>query len=108
MQTLTLMAHLVEPLRLLQLGFGKSMPTNCVWIDGCGENLTEKSIYRVFKKYGEVTYTFVDRKKWRALVFFTNLDDAQFAVNEMKGRPLGKRRIMVCVHEYVCTYCRFL
>ena len=63
----------------------------------------------MFKKYGEVTYTFVDRKKWRALVFFTNLDDAQFAVNEMKGRPLGKRRIMVCVyvHEYVCTYCRF-
>ena len=76
------------------------MPTNCVWIDGFGENLNENRIYRVFKKFGDITYTFVDRKKWRALVFFSNLDDAQYAVNEMKGRPLGKRRVMVGVLQF--------
>ncbi|KAK7481424.1 hypothetical protein BaRGS_00027380 [Batillaria attramentaria] len=79
----------------IKLGFGKSMPTNCVWIDSVGETISEKSLGRVFKKYGEMTYTFIDRKKWRALVFFTNLDDAQYAVNDMKTRTINKRKIMV-------------
>lgn len=79
----------------LQLGFGKSMPTNCVWIDNVAEILHEKFLFRVFRRYGEITYLFIDRSKWRALVFFTNLDDSQYAVSEMRNRTLGKKKIMV-------------
>ncbi|XP_025083037.1 protein split ends-like isoform X2 [Pomacea canaliculata] len=79
----------------IKLGFGKSMPTNCVWIDNVAEILHEKFLFRVFRRYGEITYLFIDRSKWRALVFFTNLDDSQYAVSEMRNRTLGKKKIMI-------------
>ncbi|KAE8594753.1 hypothetical protein XENTR_v10019784 [Xenopus tropicalis] len=38
----------------LKLGFGKSMPTNCVWIDGLSSNITEQYLTRHFCRYGPV------------------------------------------------------
>ncbi|XP_053546223.1 msx2-interacting protein isoform X2 [Bombina bombina] len=38
----------------LKLGFGKSMPTNCVWIDGLSSNVTEQYLTRHFCRYGPV------------------------------------------------------
>ncbi|XP_072442672.1 msx2-interacting protein isoform X5 [Chiloscyllium punctatum] len=36
------------------LGFGKSMPTNCVWLDGLSSNITEQYLSRHFCRYGPV------------------------------------------------------
>ncbi|XP_056400558.1 msx2-interacting protein isoform X3 [Hyla sarda] len=38
----------------LKLGFGKSMPTNCVWIDGLSSSVTEQYLTRHFSRYGPV------------------------------------------------------
>ncbi|XP_072442673.1 msx2-interacting protein isoform X6 [Chiloscyllium punctatum] len=38
----------------LKLGFGKSMPTNCVWLDGLSSNITEQYLSRHFCRYGPV------------------------------------------------------
>lgn len=38
----------------LQLGFGKSMPTTCVWLDGLASNTTEQFLTRHFCRYGHV------------------------------------------------------
>ncbi|XP_010215818.1 PREDICTED: msx2-interacting protein isoform X2 [Tinamus guttatus] len=38
----------------LKLGFGKSMPTNCVWLDGLSTNLTDQYLTRHFCRYGPV------------------------------------------------------
>lgn len=39
---------------LWQLGFGKSMPTTCVWLDGLSSNITEQYLTRHFCRYGHV------------------------------------------------------
>lgn len=90
--------HFVVFFLMFQLGFGKSMPTNCVWVDNIAESLNEKFLSRVFKRYGEITYLFLDRNKYRALIFYTNLDDSQYAVVHMRNRTLGKKKIMVREH----------
>ncbi|XP_058017456.1 msx2-interacting protein isoform X3 [Ahaetulla prasina] len=38
----------------LKLGFGKSMPTNCVWLDGLATSLTDQYLRRHFCRYGPV------------------------------------------------------
>lgn len=43
---------------LLQLGFGKSMPTTCVWLDGLSSNITEQYLTRHFCRYGHVVKVF--------------------------------------------------
>ncbi|XP_027465621.2 msx2-interacting protein isoform X5 [Zalophus californianus] len=36
------------------LGFGKSMPTNCVWLDGLSSNVSDQYLTRHFCRYGPV------------------------------------------------------
>merc|ERR1712142_35985 len=57
----------------IKLGFGKSMPTNCVWIDLVSENATEKVLCRQFGRFGPVSHSVIDRIKGRALVYFENM-----------------------------------
>lgn len=38
----------------IQLGFGKSMPTNCVWLDGLSSNVSDQYLTRHFCRYGPV------------------------------------------------------
>uniref|UniRef100_A0A8C0RWX0 Msx2-interacting protein n=1 Tax=Canis lupus familiaris TaxID=9615 RepID=A0A8C0RWX0_CANLF len=38
----------------LKLGFGKSMPTNCVWLDGLSSNVSDQYLTRHFCRYGPV------------------------------------------------------
>ena len=38
----------------LKLGFGKSMPTTCVWLDGLTNSITEQYLTRHFCRYGHV------------------------------------------------------
>ena len=73
------------------------MPTNCVWLDCVGEAVTTKFLCRQFSRYGPVSHSVIDKVKSRGLIYFDNMDFAQYAVNEMRGRTLGSKKIQVCL-----------
>ncbi|XP_057182369.1 msx2-interacting protein isoform X2 [Triplophysa rosa] len=80
---------------MLQLGFGKSMPTACVWLDGLTSNITEQYLTRHFCRYGPVVKAVFDRLKGMALILYNNADFAQAAVRETKGWKIGGNKIKV-------------
>uniref|UniRef100_A0A8C7FKB0 Msx2-interacting protein n=1 Tax=Oncorhynchus kisutch TaxID=8019 RepID=A0A8C7FKB0_ONCKI len=79
----------------LKLGFGKSMPTTCVWLDGLASNITEQYLTRHFCRYGHVVKVVFDRLKGMALILYNNTDFAQAAVRETKGWKIGGNKIKV-------------
>uniref|UniRef100_UPI003AAF41EB msx2-interacting protein isoform X1 n=1 Tax=Centroberyx gerrardi TaxID=166262 RepID=UPI003AAF41EB len=79
----------------LKLGFGKSMPTTCVWLDGLASNITEQYLTRHFCRYGHVVKVVFDRLKGMALILYNNTDFAQTAVRETKGWKIGGNKIKV-------------
>ncbi|XP_018299715.1 protein split ends isoform X1 [Mycetomoellerius zeteki] len=79
----------------IKLGFGKSMPTSCVWVDGIGDCMSEKYLNMQFHQFGPITQVVVDRERGHALVFFDQISCAQAAVKEMRGAALRGRRLQV-------------
>ncbi|XP_065162429.1 protein split ends isoform X3 [Atheta coriaria] len=79
----------------IKLGFGKSMPTACVWVDGVSDSVNEKYLNMQFDPFGNVGPTFIDREKGQALIFFDQVMNAQAAVNKTRGVSLRGRRIQV-------------
>ncbi|KAL4658518.1 msx2-interacting protein-like isoform X2 [Arapaima gigas] len=79
----------------LKLGFGKSMPTTCVWLDGLSSNITEQYLTRHFCRYGPVVKVVFDRLKGMALILYNNIEYAQAAVKETKGWKIGGNKIKV-------------
>jgi hypothetical protein len=79
----------------VKLGFGKSMPTNCVWLHGISESLSEKTLGRQCARFGPVVDLAVDRERCNCLVFYDSIDCAQIAVTDLKGRLLNGRRLQV-------------
>nr|XP_022339400.1 msx2-interacting protein-like isoform X3 [Crassostrea virginica] len=79
----------------LKLGFGKSMPTNCVWLDNVDQTVQENFLSRQFGRYGQVTHGIIDRIKGKGLVYFTNAEQAQYALVEMRNRILNNKKIMI-------------
>lgn len=79
----------------IKLGFGKSMPTSCVWVDGIGDCMSEKYLSMQFHQFGPITQVVVDRERGHALVFFDQISCAQSAVKEMRGASLRGRRLQV-------------
>ncbi|XP_029911886.1 msx2-interacting protein [Myripristis murdjan] len=79
----------------LKLGFGKSMPTTCVWLDGLASNTTEQFLTRHFCRYGHVVKVVFDRMKGMALILYNNIEYAQAAVKETKGWKIGGNKIKV-------------
>ncbi|XP_047647975.1 msx2-interacting protein isoform X2 [Phacochoerus africanus] len=77
------------------LGFGKSMPTNCVWLDGLSSNVSDQYLTRHFCRYGPVVKVVFDRLKGMALVLYNEIEYAQAAVKETKGRKIGGNKIKV-------------
>ncbi|CAJ0936543.1 unnamed protein product [Ranitomeya imitator] len=78
-----------------ELGFGKSMPTNCVWIDGLSSSVTEQYLTRHFSRYGPVLKVVYDRFKGMALILYNEIEFAQAAVKETKGRKIGGNVVKV-------------
>ncbi|XP_013774796.1 LOW QUALITY PROTEIN: msx2-interacting protein-like [Limulus polyphemus] len=76
----------------IKLGFGKSMPTCCVWIDGVVDSVPEKFLRR---RFGPVRDVVIDREKGQALVFYDSVDIAQNVVTEMRGRMFGSKKLQV-------------
>ncbi|KAM7353691.1 spen family transcriptional repressor split ends isoform 2-T2 [Cochliomyia hominivorax] len=79
----------------IKLGFGKSMPTNCVWIDGIGEKISESHLQSQFSRYGAVSKVVVDRQRQLSLVLYEQIQYAQTAVKEMRGATLRGRKLQV-------------
>uniref|UniRef100_A0A3P8Q620 Msx2-interacting protein n=1 Tax=Astatotilapia calliptera TaxID=8154 RepID=A0A3P8Q620_ASTCA len=79
----------------LKLGFGKSMPTTCVWLDGLASNTTEQFLTRHFCRYGHVVKVVLDRMKGMALILYNNIEYAQTAVKDTKGWKIGGNKIKV-------------
>ncbi|XP_076315949.1 uncharacterized protein LOC143228608 [Tachypleus tridentatus] len=76
----------------IKLGFGKSMPTCCVWIDGVVDSVPEKFFRR---RFGPIRDVVIDRERGQALVFYDSVDIAQNVITEMKGRMFGSKRLQV-------------
>ncbi|XP_055296443.1 protein split ends isoform X2 [Sitodiplosis mosellana] len=79
----------------IKLGFGKSMPTNCVWIDGVSDAASESYLTTQFNRFGPVSQVTIQRERKMALVFFEQISYAQMAVKEMRGVTLRGRKLQV-------------
>lgn len=79
----------------IKLGFGKSMPTTCVWIDGISENISDKYLTMQFDQYGPINQIVINRDKGHALIFFDNVQFAQNAVKEMRGIQLRGKKLQI-------------
>jgi RNA recognition motif-containing protein len=79
----------------IKLGFGKSMPTSCVWIDHIGENVSETYLTSQFSRYGSVQSVRINRETGKALVFYDQIQYAQTAVKEMRAVNLRGRKLQV-------------
>ncbi|RZF37011.1 hypothetical protein LSTR_LSTR004699 [Laodelphax striatellus] len=79
----------------IKLGFGKSMHTNCVWVDGVAESVNDKYLMMHFTQYGHVSQVAIDRSRGHALVFYDQIASAQAAVKEMRGVCLRGRKLQV-------------
>lgn len=81
----------------LQLGFGKVIPSSCVWVDGISDTVSEKYLTNQFAKFGLVMSTYIDRRTGRALIFFETSDHASAAISEMRGKCILEKKIQVSV-----------
>lgn len=79
----------------IKLGFGKSMPTTCVWFDGIAESVTENYLSQQCSRYGTVQKATIDKERRMALVTFDQIQSAQQAVKEMRGIPMRGRKLQV-------------
>ncbi|XP_071946169.1 uncharacterized protein [Antedon mediterranea] len=73
----------------VKLGFGKSMATNCVWLDNLPHNTSESFLYKLFNnRFGSVSRVTFEKAFPKALVHFHNMDCAQKAVVDVKSGRL--------------------
>ncbi|KFB41012.1 hypothetical protein ZHAS_00008627 [Anopheles sinensis] len=79
----------------IKLGFGKSMPTNCVWLDGVADSASENYLVAQFNHFGTVSQVNVDRERRLALIYYEQVQQAQAAVKEMRGVMLRGRKLQV-------------
>ncbi|KAJ1079879.1 hypothetical protein NDU88_000111 [Pleurodeles waltl] len=79
----------------LRLGFGRSKPTNCLWVDGLPDTLTESQLTAHFSAHGTVLKLSYDPAKGVALVFFKTVEQAEAALAEARGQTVAGNRIKV-------------
>lgn len=79
----------------IKLGFGKSMPTNCVWVNGVADTVNEKYLILQFDEFGSITQVNIDRERGKGLIFYEQVISAQAAVNKMRGASVRGRKIQV-------------
>ncbi|KAA3679585.1 uncharacterized protein DEA37_0005555 [Paragonimus westermani] len=85
----------------VKLGFGKSQPTNVVWLDNL-PTVTEAFLTRQFGRYGHLTHVVLDRKSSRALLYFDTVEMAQRALNETRNRAFLGRKVQLDYAGYEC------
>ncbi|EUB61012.1 Protein split ends [Echinococcus granulosus] len=87
----------------VKLGFGKSQPSNVVWLDNLSPSVTETFLMRQFGRYGRLKDTMVDLKLGRALLYFDTVEAAQRALNETRNRSLLGRKVQI---DYATLECQ--
>ncbi|XP_065210776.1 protein split ends isoform X2 [Planococcus citri] len=87
----------------INLGYGKSLATNCLWVAGVADCVTEKQLSGSFSQFGHVTHVDIDRSQGKALVFFQQITHAQAALSQMRGYVLKNRRLMA---DYASRECQ--
>lgn len=86
----------------IKLGFGKSMPTTCVWLDGILDGVSEHYLTQQFSRFGTVQKVAIDRDRKMALVSFDQIQCAQQAVKETRGTAIRGRKLQV---DYASREC---
>ncbi|CAF5043465.1 unnamed protein product [Rotaria magnacalcarata] len=88
------------------MGFGKSQPTNVLWLDDLPLNITESSIRNFIIRHTnlptcEVVDIFIDNRNShksqtaQCLIYFTETRAAQEAINSIRGKKLESKKIQV-------------
>ncbi|CAF1050257.1 unnamed protein product [Rotaria sordida] len=90
----------------IKLGFGKSQPTNVLWLDNLPSNITE-SILRSFinnitnLSSNEILDIYIDNRNYhqihivQCLIYFIDIIAAQHAINSIRGKKIQSKRIQV-------------
>ncbi|XP_043922272.1 uncharacterized protein LOC122797814 [Protopterus annectens] len=79
----------------LKLGFGKSRPSNCLWVDGLPKGVSKEYLKQHFSRYGPVLEVVLNRHKGRVMILFVETDDAERAARETKKGKVAGRKVMV-------------
>lgn len=95
-----LIAFLIEVVRmdvLLQLGFGKSLATNCVWLEGVEKTMSRKFLVGQLSRYGQVLWCDIDRETHRAIVYMESQDVAAVTIASLKERAVAGVTLQVTI-----------
>jgi len=88
------------------LGFGKSQPTNVLWLDELPSNVTESSIRNFIIRQTNLTTDqvldiYIDNRNShknqtaQCLIYFIDTRAAQDAINLIRGKKIESKRIQV-------------
>jgi RNA recognition motif-containing protein len=88
------------------LGFGKSQPTNVLWLDDLPLNVTESSIRSFIIRQtnlpnDQVLDIYIDNRNShksqtaQCLIYFTDTRNAQEAINLIRGKRIESKKIQV-------------
>jgi RNA recognition motif-containing protein len=88
------------------LGFGKSQPTNVLWLDELPSSVTESSIRNFIIRQTNLTTDqvldiYIDNRNShknqtaQCLIYFTDTRAAQDAINLIRGKKIESKRIQV-------------
>lgn len=72
-----------------KIGYGKIIPSNCLWVGGLGPWVTPQALEAEFDRFGAIVRIDWPHGKNYAYVVYENGDAAQAALTEMRGFPLG-------------------
>ena len=72
-----------------RIGYGKFIPSPCLWVGGIGSWLTPDTLGRVFGRHATVQRVEWPAGKNYAFVVFASIEEARLALAAMRGAPLG-------------------
>ena len=80
-----------------RIGYGKMIPSTCLWVGGIGPWLTPDALGRVFGRQAAVKHVEWPAGQNYAYVVFECIEDAQSALTSLRGAPLGgqERRLRI-------------
>ena len=72
-----------------RIGYGKMIPSVCLWVGGIGPWLTAEALGRVFGRHAPVQNVEWPAGKNYAYIVFASIEEARSALAAMRGAPLG-------------------
>lgn len=94
----------------LKIGYGKALPSNCVWIGGLGPWLVFEDLEKEIVRSGNVKRIEWPRNKTYAYAIYDTIDDASSAVDNLRNVTLGndrkRLRIDFCDLSYFTYDCK--